>query len=161
THQKENSMQLQKRFRLALLLCGIVTVSFRVSAQNPVTDWNYIAITSALAANQATAPGSNTQAGSILYLAYVHLAIYDAVNAIDHRFQSYGPDISAPADASREAAAIEAAYRMLVQLFPDQVSSLTTQYNAALSVIPAGAAKTAGMQAGMAAANSIITLRTG
>jgi hypothetical protein len=49
-----------------------------------------------LAASQATAPGSNSQPGSILYLAYVHLAIYDAVNAIDHRFESYGPDISAP-----------------------------------------------------------------
>jgi hypothetical protein len=83
------------------------------------TDWNYTAITTALAANQVTAPGSSAQPGSILYLAYVHLAIYDAVNAIDHRFQPYGPDISAPADASREAAAIGAAYRMRVYLFPD------------------------------------------
>ena len=112
-------MKLQNRGCLALVLCGTLAASFSASAQNPVTDWNNIAITSALAASQVTAPGSNTQAGSILYLAYVHLAIYDAVNAIDHRFQSYGADISAPADASKEAAAIEAAYRMLVYLFPD------------------------------------------
>lgn len=131
------------------------------AAENPVIDWNNIGITTALAASQTTAPGSNSQPGSILYLAYVHLAIYDAVNAIDHRFESYGPDISAPADASKEAAAIEAAYRMLVYLFPDQVSGLTTQYNAALSVIPNGKPKTDGMQASLAAANSIIALRTG
>jgi hypothetical protein len=66
------------------------------AAQNPVIDWNNIGIATALAASQATAPGSNSQPGSILYLAYVHLAIYDAVNAIAHRFESYGPDISAP-----------------------------------------------------------------
>jgi hypothetical protein len=155
------SVKLQSRFRLALVLCGTLAISFRASAQNPVTDWNNIAITSALAASQVTAPGSSTQAGSILYLAYVHLAIYDAVNAIDHRFQSYGSDISAPASASKEAAAIEAAYRMLVHLFPDLTGTLTTQYNAALSVIPSGAAKTDGMQAGQAAATLIIALRAG
>ena len=154
-------MKLRNRFRLALILSGTMAVSFRASAQNPVTDWNNIAITSSLAASQVTAPGSNSQAGSILYLAYVHLAIYDAVNAIDHRFQSYGADIAAPADASKEAAAIEAAYRMLVHLFPDLTGTLTTQYTAALLGIPNGAPKTAGMQAGLAAANLIIALRSG
>ena len=153
-------MKLQNRGRLALVLCGTFAAAFSASAQNPVTDWNNIAITSALAASQVTAPGSNSQAGSILYLAYVHLAIYDAVNAIDHRFQSYGADISAPADASKEAATIEAAYHMLVYLFPDLTGTLTTQYNSALAVIPDGAAKTAGMQAGQAAASLIIALRT-
>ena len=103
---------------LSLILGGLAALG-TTKAQNPVIDWNNTAITAALAASQVTAPGSSSQPGSILYLAYVHLAIYDAVNAIDHRFQSYGPDISAPADASREAAAIEAAYRMLVYLFPD------------------------------------------
>jgi hypothetical protein len=83
---------------LALAAAGTVT------AQNPVTDWNNIAITTALAASQATAPGSNSQVGSFVYMAYVHLAIYDAVNAIDHRFQSYGPDLPAPADASKDSA---------------------------------------------------------
>src|SRR5215469_7129777 len=123
------------------------------SGQNPVLDWNNTAITTALAASQATAPGSNTQPGSLLYLTYVHLAIYDAVNAIDHRFQSYGPDIFAPADASQEAAVTEAAYRTLVHLFPDQVSNLTMLYNSALAAIPDALAKTEGMQAGLAAAN--------
>jgi hypothetical protein len=91
----------------------------------------------------------------------VHLAVYDAVNAIDHRFQSYGPDISAPAGASKEAATIEAAHRMLLYLFPDQAGTLTTQYTAALAVIPNGVPKTDGMQVGQAAASSIIALRTG
>lgn len=150
-----------RRYRvLSIIFAGLAALG-TISGQNPVTDWNNTAITAALAASQVTAPGSSSQPGSILYLAYVHLAMYDAVNAIDHRFQSYGPDISAPADASREAAVIEAAYRMLVQLFPDQASILTTQYDAALAVIPNGAPKTDGMLAGLTAANSIIALRTG
>jgi len=131
------------------------------SGQNPVLDWNNTAIKTALAASQVTAPGSNTQPGSILYLTYMHLAIYDAVNAIDHRFQSYGPDISASADASKEAAVIEAAYRTLAQLFPDQVSNLTMQYNAALAAIPDTMAKMNGMQTGLAASDSILSLRSG
>ena len=73
----------------------------------------------------------------------------------------YQVEIAAPADASKEAAAIEAAYHMLVYLFPDLTGTLTTQYNSALAVIPNGAAKTAGMQAGQAAATLIIALRTG
>src|SRR6185295_19092044 len=113
-------MEIQNKCRLALVLCGTLAVSFRASAQNPVTDWNNIAITAALASTSTNAPASSSQPGSILYLSYVHLAVYHAVNAIDHRFQSYGGDISAPADASKEAAAIEAAYRMLINLFPDQ-----------------------------------------
>ena len=154
-------MAIGNRCRLTLALLGTLTVSFMASAQNPVTDWNNIAITAALAANQTTAPGSSTQPGSILYLAYVHLAIYDAVNAIDHRFQSYGGDISAPADASKESAAIAAAYGMLVYLFPDETGALTTQYNAALAVIPDGSPKTDGIHVGQAAASLIIALRTG
>ncbi len=149
-----------KNRMLCLLFTGVAALG-TMRGQNAVIDWNNTAITAALAASQATAPGSNSQPGSMLYLAYVHLAVYDAVNAIDHRFQSYGPDISAAPDASKEAAAIEAAYRMLLYLFPDLSSSLAAQYNADLSMIADGASKTAGMQAGLAAANSIIALRTG
>jgi hypothetical protein len=154
-------VKLKNRGRLALVLCGTFAVSFTASAQNPVIDWNSTAITAALASTSANAPASSSQPGSILYLSYVHLAVYDAVNAIDHRFQSYGGDISAPADASKEAAAIEAAYRMLINLFPDQATPLNAQYTASLGVIPNGSPKTDGMQVGQAAANLIIALRSG
>jgi hypothetical protein len=149
------------RGRLLSVIVAALAVLGTAAAQNAVTDWNNIAITTALAASQVTAPGSNAPGGSIIYLTYVHLAIYDAVNAIDHRFESYGPDIPAAAGASKEAATIEAAYRMLLYLFPDQTATLTTQYNAALAVIANGTPKTNGIQVGQAAATSIIALRTG
>jgi len=43
--------------------------------------------------------------------------------------------------------------------FPDQATSLTAQYNAALVVIPDGAPKTDGILVGQAAANGIISMR--
>ena len=140
---------------LALSLCGAAT------AQNPVIDWNAIAVTTALNGNQTISPGSNTAGGTSLYLAYTHLAIYDAVNAIDHRSQSYGAEISAPAGASVDAAVISAAYNTLVFYFSDQSASLTTQYRSALGVIPDGQAKEDGVQVGKAAASAIIAMRAG
>src|ERR1035437_3846215 len=108
--------------KCCLPLTSIVALAALGTAagQNPVIDWNNVALTAALAANQVTSPGSSTQPGSFVYLAYVHLAVYDAVNAIDHGHRSYGPDITASSSASKEAAAIEAAYRVLLFLFPDQ-----------------------------------------
>src|ERR1700733_9420097 len=149
------------RNRLLLAVCFALAITIKAGAQNPVTDWNNIAITTALAASQTTAPGSNTQVGINVYLAYVHLAIYDAVTAIDHRFRPYGPELSAPPDASEGAATIAAAYDTLNYYFPDQGATLLTQYNAALSAIPDGSAKTEGISVGQAAANSIIALRAG
>jgi hypothetical protein len=138
---------------LALVVSGVAW------AQNPVTDWDAIAVTTALNGNPVTSPGSTTAGGTSIYLAYVHLAIFDAVNAIDQRFRSYGPEIRAPRGASREAAAIAAAYTTLVYYFPEQTPSLAAQYAASLAVIPDGDAKTDGIEVGRAAADAIITMR--
>jgi hypothetical protein len=154
---------IRSTFKRPLSFAGVLVLAAAgtVTAQNPATDWNNIAITTALAASQATAPGSNSPAGSFVYMAYVHLAIYDAVNAIDHRFQSYGPNPFAPAGASRDSAAIAAAYFTLINYFPDQAATLLTQYNAALAAIPDSEAKLDGIGVGRQAANSIIGLRIG
>jgi hypothetical protein len=140
---------------IALGMSGIA------GAQNPVTDWNLIAVNTVSNCTPAISPGCNTGGGAGIYLAYVHLAIYNAVNAINRRFQPYGPDVMAPSDASPEAAAIAAAYYTLANYLPDQSASLTRLYQASLSAIPDGAAKDAGVQTGQAAANAIIGLRSG
>jgi hypothetical protein len=153
---------MRTKWNCLLCIFGLLLVmSNKAAAQNPVTDWNNIGITAALAANQTTAPGSSAQAGSFVYMAYVHLAIYDAVNAIDQRHQPYGPELSAPPHASKEAATIAAAYYTLTHYFPDQAATLLTNYNAALAAIPDGSPKTEGIAIGQAAANLIIALRAG
>ena len=50
----------------------------------------------------------------------VHLAMFDAVNAIDRRFPSYAVEAMADPGASPEAVAVEAAHAVLVSLYPSR-----------------------------------------
>src|SRR4051812_49545242 len=101
------------------LLTAIALTTFVLpgiaSAQNAVTYWNDIAVTTALAGNSAIPP--NSPNGMTLYLAYVHLAIHDAVNAIVHRYRPYGTRLSYSGSASVEAAVATAAYETLRAYF--------------------------------------------
>jgi hypothetical protein len=143
--------------RAALTSAAVLLVMWSAAtAQNAVTDWNAIGIT---AARTSTAPGSATAGGTGIYMAYVHLAVYNAVNAIDGRFQPYKYSLPATRDASVDAAAIEASYRMLLYLLPDQAASLTAQYDSSLAAIPDGDAKIKGQTIGLASANNLIALR--
>jgi len=121
--------------RTSITLIGFTTlVAPRIApAQNAVIDWNSIAVTTALAGISFIPP--NTPNGMALYLGYVHRAMNDAVNAIEHRFKPYGPAIAASAAASPEAAVVTAAYTMLQHHFPNQIATLTVQYNASLAAL--------------------------
>ncbi len=132
---------------LALVVC------LPAAAQNVVIDWNGIAV------QTVTVNAKKPACAAGIYLAIVHLAVYDAVNSIDGRFQPYAISINAPASASKEAAVATAAYRVLVTLFPSQQAFLDSSYAASLSSIPDGAPKTDGIAVGEQAAQSILALR--
>ena len=127
---------------------------------NTVQQWNKIA--------EDTVVGSGAfQGEGEIYMSYVSLAVYDAVVAIQGGFEPYGPAISAPTGASLDCAVVEAAYRTLrhyFSTFPALVASLDGYYSEALSPsnlngCTGDAGK--GTSVGLAAANSIIALRTG
>jgi hypothetical protein len=142
---------MKTRLRTVLtMLVLMVAIAGRAGAANPIVDWNQIALTTAL-----TTPGTQ------IYLTYVHLAMFDAVNAIDRRYQQYGPEFHGPKNASKEAAAISAAYQTLLNYFPGQAAALQAQYDAAIAVIPDGQAKASGIAVGQIAAAGIVALRTG
>jgi hypothetical protein len=142
---------MKTRLRTVLtMLVLMVAIAGRAGAANPIVDWNQIALTTAL-----TTPGTQ------IYLTYVHLAMFDAVNAIDRRYQQYGPEFHGPKNASKEAAAISAAYQTLLNYFPGQAAALQAQYDAAIAVIPDGQAKASGIAVGQIAAARIVVLRTG
>lgn len=139
----------------ALLVIAMATAA---TGQNAVSSWNEIGIT---AARRSTAPGSATAGGTGVYMAYVQLAVYNAVNAIDGRFQPYEYSLTTSPDASVDAAVIEASYRTLLYLLPDQAAFLTMQYDSALAAIPDGDAKTQGQILGQSSAATLIGLRKG
>jgi hypothetical protein len=95
-------------------------------------------------------------------LAIVHIAIFDAENAITKRFNSYSPGIpSVSGDVSQDRAIAQAAHDTLVALYPGQKARLDAIFDADIATIPGSqAAIDAGAVLGTQAANAILALRT-
>jgi len=85
------------------------------------------------------------------------------VNAIDGTpFQEYAYQGTAPAaGASREAAAAQAAYRVLSTLYPGQALAFDAALSSTLAGVSDPAARAAGISLGDATAQAIIARRTG
>jgi hypothetical protein len=135
-------------------LCMLIATLFgsAVAKADVVLDWNVIAV------NTAVADGQNPFAQA-RYAAIVQLAVFESVNAITGEYHPYLGTIVAPRDASPEAAAIQAAYRVLRTYFSDRASTLDADRANSLASIPDGRAKTDGIATGEAAALAMIALR--
>jgi PAP2 superfamily len=131
-----------------------------------VTDWNVRAGRAAMAA--CLSPTGNGLAEARMY-AMVHVAIHDALNAINRRSRPYALDTQAPSWASVDAAVAAAAHDVLVSVIDqlqespqcvlDGKASVEANYAAALGAIPEGPAKTQGVAIGQEAAAEILALR--
>jgi hypothetical protein len=113
-----------------------------------ITTWNQVAV-SVIPPNPA----------AFLNYAFVHLAMYNAVNGITGRYELYRWDGHADMSASPEAAAAAAAHRILSTYFPAQAAALDTQLAASLAAIPSGERRDRGAAFGRLAADRIIALR--
>ena len=80
------------------------------------------------------------------------LAMFEALNAIDHRYQSYLRLRPGDARASQQAAAITAAYKVLAFHFPSQKQVLEDSYALAMDEITDARARDAGREIGEKAA---------
>ena len=109
---------LRKLTGLSAVLCLGFVPSARADV---VSDWNLFAVLAIGAAGRP--PGG----APFLDIATVHLAMHDAVAAIDHQFQPYNVAISG-AKGSPVAAAATAAHDVLVNRFPAQAASLDSTY---------------------------------
>jgi hypothetical protein len=135
----------------ATLLSGVGLAG--TARADVVTDWNQTAIITFKAAGVGFPPQTRA-------LAMMHAAIFDAVNATNHRYTAYAVDIYAP-DASPEAAAAAAAHGVLLNLIPSQQVNLDAAYAASLAQVHDGAAKDSGIALGVTVANEIVALRSG
>ena len=131
---------------LTVALAGSVSAS-----ADPVSDWNAMVFTTSVAEN----PFAQAR-----FAAITQLAVFEAVNAIEQDYKPYLGTISAHAGASAEAAAVAAAYTVLVHYFPASSASLDAARSASLAGIPDGPRKSSGLAVGEAAANAMIALRS-
>ena len=86
------------------------------------------------------------------------LAVFEAVNAIDRRYESYLGFPAAAKPASQDAAAATAAFKMLLTHYPQRKSDLEESYAMAMAQLPEGAAKAAGIALGEKAAAAVAAL---
>ena len=91
-------------------------------------------------------------------MAIVHLAIYDAVNAIRGGHAPYVVS-HAPRSASPEAAAASAAHTVLLSLFPNQQSVVDAKFQDSLTQIGGGRHVRQGIRVGEKAAKAILAAR--
>ena len=179
THTTKRSISVVTFLGLLTSLIAVVLVRYAAAdggaslaapaGGDAVTVWNANAGVAATAA--CLAPLNNPFHESRLY-AMMHVAIHDALNAIDRRSRPYALDVRADAGASPEAAVAAAARDVLVPLIAQLPLELHTQacidagvasveaaYAAALAAIPHSHAKAQGIAVGKAAAAAILALR--
>jgi hypothetical protein len=131
-----------------------VLISTPAVTADAVLDWN------AHAARAIVTIGGQVPPRALIRLAMVHLAIYDAVNAIEGTpFESYAsvPVVRRP--ASTEAAVAAAAHDVLAALFPSQSDDLDSKYATSLGAIQDDVAKANGIAVGQQAASAILAAR--
>ena len=94
-------------------------------------------------------------------MAIVHLAIWEAVNAIDGGYQSTVGLAAAQPGTSMQAAVGQASHDTLTALFPSQAAFFATELATELDKVAAGTAKTNGLALGANAAQAVLAARTG
>jgi hypothetical protein len=130
--------------------------------------WNEVAIDASGLDHTPVAPGENRVFGEQLgpgrsarAMAIVHIAIFDAINAIEGGFESYTGIPRVHLNHSVDAAIAQAAHDTLVAMFPSQTSAMDDALAEDLNDIPGGPAKQNGIELGHRAAAAILALRVG
>jgi hypothetical protein len=128
--------------------------------------WNEIAVNASGLDHTPPAPGEvrvyHEQLGpgrSSRAMAIVHIAIFDAVNAVVGGYRSYTGLAPARGATSVRAAIAQAARDTLVSLYPAQAAMLDTELNADLTQVASEPGRHNGIELGRRAAAAILNLR--
>lgn len=135
-------------------------VTIEANRPNVVSFWNEVANRTVLAQSAVNLTAEERHPTFFFDLASVHVAIYDAVVAIEGRYMPFAVrPKSATTGASTEAAASAAAHGVLKALFPNRGAHYQAAYEARLVLIPDGPAKAAGVALGSEVAAGVVRLR--
>jgi hypothetical protein len=154
TYRSEKIMNTFRRtFCVQAAMLGLAIAS-QSGAQNAVVGWHAVMETSV--------PGSGRKnVVALPYYAYVDVAMYDAVSAIDHHFQPFAVRVYATPEASEDAAAASAAHDVLVHYLPSQAATFDAALASSLASIADGPSKTDGINVGQAVAAQWLAMRVG
>jgi hypothetical protein len=156
---------------IAIAMIGIAALCAEraAGAGNPVSIWNATAVQATLTAGQNGITQSRT-------LAIVHVAVHDALNSIEPRYQRYAFTGGIVPAASAEAAVAAAARDALIGAvgvggvpFPGfgnpatqaaALAQVEAAYQGMLALIPDSASKQSGISVGQQSAQSIVQRRS-
>jgi hypothetical protein len=146
--------------RSFVLLAAVSLAAAETAARaDVVLDWNAtlrnVIQTDGIVNSPALAnPGWSTRT-----IAMANGAMYDAFQAVNRQYQPFLADIPAPG-VSRDAAAAQAAYDVILDCYPLRQSILDTALANTLNAIPASNEKNAGVGLGHLIAQQYMTART-
>jgi len=133
--------------------------------QSALAHWNAIAVDASGLDHTPIAPGEQRVFGEQFgptrasrAMAIVHIAMFEAVNAVTPRYKSYAGVTPMPR-ASMEAAMAQAARDTLVALFPSQSATFEQHLADELGAVRARGPRDAGVELGHRAAAAILALR--
>jgi hypothetical protein len=132
---------------------AVVRSSTPVENASVVADWNAIGVTT------LTGDTSRVVQEQILYMAFMHAAMYDAVVGVEGGYQPYLFDDTAPDGTSATAAAAAAAHKILETYEPYAQTALDADLAASLAGIPDGTATSNGIAFGEHVAQELIDVR--
>ena len=121
-------------------------------SSDPVLQWNSILL-DAIRTEKTPPPYAARN------MAIVHIAIFDAVNAIDGGYEGYATNRSGPKGASEAAATAQAAHDTLAALYPDHKTIFDAALADSLAQVPDGAVENKGIAVGRNAAKAILADR--
>ena len=134
---------------LVAIIAAVLLVGVSFAHADVVTDANAKAAEIA-SKSPATPPAVRT-------MAIVQVSVFDAVSAITGRHPALRAKITAPRDASVDAAVAAATRTALSKLMPAQQAAIDADYQALLKSVPDGRAKDDGIKVGEHAATAVVT----
>jgi hypothetical protein len=141
------------RFPKALALTVLILAP-SAAVGDVISDWNEKAVAYVVGRGMGPPPAERT-------VAMMHLAMFDALNSIERKYQPYLLQLHANAHASKEAAAAMAAGTVLAAVSPQTEQEVKAALQKYLAAIPEGESKAEGVKLGEAVALKIIEARAG
>jgi len=116
--------------KLVLLFTVFATLTAHTARADEVADWNRNLFEAARLNNPPTSPLLITRNAAL-----VQAAVFDAINGIERRYTPIHVAPAAEPGSSRRAAVVQAAYAVLVRLYPSQAATLLAKRDASIAAL--------------------------